>query len=664
MKIETSTTLILQFNYNFNDWEDITENVFWYKDNGNAYAVRYKKNDTLYYKSYRDFKVIKNPSIVNILGQNIYIKGNLASNIKNIFKFGEWFKVCFKNGETRVYNKHQIEFKKDIKQSTYAKNVFGYLQEVANFLSLKDDNDFLSSQLDKLIIDECSVLGKLFEKKLTLNFKYDNSIIYPFATNLSQKNAVNKALHNDISIVQGPPGTGKTQTILNIIANIVFNKGTVAVLSGNNEATKNVFDKLTDEGFGSLNAYLGNSDNIEEFFSSVPMRFDYIEPQQSIKELLYQYKNMQATCDKCLQYKFDIAKVSQQIDEYDVEKQINDAEYTIREHSVPKNITKKKYTSRKLLELTSLLEVLPERKVAGFFNRARLLFRYGIIGAKQIAENLQDVVEYLKNKYYDVKISELNQIKDEMLNYLKINDFGNLENFQQNISLKLFIKAIFDRGFSDNVFTKENYRQEFSSFAKRYPVVYSTTHAIRKCIGKEFLFDYVLIDESSQVDLITMVIAFSCAKHVVLVGDEMQLPNVITSQCIEGLNEIFNKYKLDSSWNYVENNVLRFVKTRYSNIPNTLLKEHYRCDPQIIGFCNKRFYSGQLVIHTQHEQNNGVVIIKHGSHLCRGRTNEREVDCIEQDILKGLDFNAENVGIIAPYRDQITLLKNQFGAQG
>lgn len=190
MKIETSTTLILQFNYNFNDWEDITENVFWYKDNGNAYAVRYKKNDTLYYKSYRDFKVIKNPSIVNILGQNIYIKGNLASNIKNIFKFGEWFKVCFKNGETRVYNKHQIEFKKDIKQSTYAKNVFGYLQEVANFLSLKDDNDFLSSQLDKLIIDECSVLGKLFEKKLTLNFKYDNSIIYPFATNLSQKNAV------------------------------------------------------------------------------------------------------------------------------------------------------------------------------------------------------------------------------------------------------------------------------------------------------------------------------------------------------------------------------------------------------------------------------------------------------------------------------------------
>lgn len=285
MDIEASSTLILQFNNNFNDWEDITEKVFWYKDDGNAYAVRYKKSDILYHKSYRDFKVIKNPSVLNILGKNIYIKGNIAFNIKTIDKFGEWFKVHFENGETRVYNNEQIELKKDIKQSTYAKDVFGYLHEVADFLSLKDDNDFLSNQLDRLIIDEQSVLGKLFEDKLTLNFKYDNSIIYPFATNLSQEDAVNKALHNDISIIQGPPGTGKTQTILNIIANIVFNKGTVAVLSGSNEATKNVFDKLTDKGFGSLNAYLGKNDNIEEFFSSAPSSFDYIEPQQSKKEL-------------------------------------------------------------------------------------------------------------------------------------------------------------------------------------------------------------------------------------------------------------------------------------------------------------------------------------------------------------------------------------------
>lgn len=162
-KIDTSATLILQFNKNFNDWEDITHNVLWYEDTGNAYAVCYNKSDTVYHKSYRDFKVLNNPSVVYINDKNIYIKGNPAFSVKSVNKFGDWFKVLFDNGETRVYNNQQIELKKDIKQTTNAKSVFSYLQEVANFLTLQDDNDFLANQLDRLIIDERSVLGKLFE---------------------------------------------------------------------------------------------------------------------------------------------------------------------------------------------------------------------------------------------------------------------------------------------------------------------------------------------------------------------------------------------------------------------------------------------------------------------------------------------------------------------
>jgi len=47
------------------------------------------------------------------------------------------------------------------------------------------------------------------------------AVIYPFGLNQSQKLAVERALSSKISIIQGPPGTGKTQTILNIIANVV-----------------------------------------------------------------------------------------------------------------------------------------------------------------------------------------------------------------------------------------------------------------------------------------------------------------------------------------------------------------------------------------------------------------------------------------------------------
>ena len=45
-------------------------------------------------------------------------------------------------------------------------------------------------------------------------------------------------MENQISVIQGPPGTGKTQTILNIIANILMQGKTVQIVSNNNSAPK------------------------------------------------------------------------------------------------------------------------------------------------------------------------------------------------------------------------------------------------------------------------------------------------------------------------------------------------------------------------------------------------------------------------------------------
>ena len=75
-------------------------------------------------------------------------------------------------------------------------------------------------------------------------------IIYPFGCNQSQKKAVERALSTSLSVIQGPPGTGKTQTILNIIANLLIREKTIAVASNNNAATENVKEKLDKPEFG------------------------------------------------------------------------------------------------------------------------------------------------------------------------------------------------------------------------------------------------------------------------------------------------------------------------------------------------------------------------------------------------------------------------------
>ena len=208
---------------------------------------------------------------------------------------------------------------------------------------------------------EDSVLGKFLQGKLGKT-KDNKVIIYPFDTNASQRIAIKRAIEEDLSIIQGPPGTGKTETIRNIVANYVARGGAVAVVSGNNEATRNVKDKFELTGFGYLNAFLGNAKNIEAFFNDEQIPVEIIEKankSNSARRLMETNNGV----DTYLQYSLDVAKAVQLINEYEVEKEINDAEYQIKERKVPKVLLNKKYTIVKFLELTSVLESFPEEKI-------------------------------------------------------------------------------------------------------------------------------------------------------------------------------------------------------------------------------------------------------------------------------------------------------------
>lgn len=77
-------------------------------------------------------------------------------------------------------------------------------------------------------------------------------------------------MENQISVIQGPPGTGKTQTILNIIANILMQGKSLQIVSNNNSATENVYEKLSSSKYnlGFVVATLGNSENKKKFIEN------------------------------------------------------------------------------------------------------------------------------------------------------------------------------------------------------------------------------------------------------------------------------------------------------------------------------------------------------------------------------------------------------------
>ena len=111
-------------------------------------------------------------------------------------------------------------------------------------------------------------------------------------------------MENQISVIQGPPGTGKTQTILNIIANILMQGKTVQIVSNNNSAIENVYEKLSSPRYnvGFVVAALGSSKNKKLFvehqdatypdFSSWKTQEDSSVLQNGIAELSSQLKNV------------------------------------------------------------------------------------------------------------------------------------------------------------------------------------------------------------------------------------------------------------------------------------------------------------------------------------------------------------------------------------
>ena len=138
----------------------------------------------------------------------------------------------------------------------------------------------------------------------------------------------------------------------------------------------------------------------------------------------------------------------------------------------------------------------------------------------------------------------------------------------------------------------------------------------------------------------------------------MQLPNVVPEAVQQKGTEIFQAYHIPKGYCFA-NSFLKSVCTVLPDAPQTLLREHYRCHPQIIQFCNQKFYQNQLIIMTEDQGRQNALSVYRavaGNHH-RGHTNQRQVDVTLEEVLPALrDIPPQEIGVIAPYRDQVEVL--------
>lgn len=208
-------------------------------------------------------------------------------------------------------------------------------------------------------------------------------------------------------------------------------------------------------------------------------------------------------------------------------------------------------------------------------------------------------------------------------------------------------------------YTYQEIKKDSANFIKDYPVILSTTYSSRNNFKEDFKFDYIIMDESSQIDVVTGLLALSSAKYAVVIGDEKQLPNVVPDIIKEKTEKIFKEYNIDNGYSYSLNSFLSSIKNIIEEVPKVMLKEHYRCHPKIINFCNKKFYNNELVIMTEDKDEQDVIkVIKtnKGNHK-RDNTSQRQLDIIKEILPK---IKTNDIGIIAPYNNQVDLIKQNI----
>ena len=586
--------------------------------------------------------------------------GFVYSNVKGVRLFEgkehSAYRVVFENGYTNDYDSSRIEVEEHIDDERSV-NVWEYLNEIAKYNQIPVDDDKTISLSAKYARLEFVTKGSLLEAYLNVDSYRDkpgkpSTPIFPFGCNRSQYKAVRNALENKISVIQGPPGTGKTQTILNILANLLLDGKTMEIVSNNNSVVENVKEKLEASELGFICAQLGRASNKEDFINGqtglVPDIDSWIVADT--RQLKSQVKALSRELQELYECQEDLSLLTDELTELKLQ----------AERFPQKATVQRPYPAAKLQKYALRCNRDMERKHRlSWWTRIGLRFH-----RLPTTDDAPDQLQYL---YVGTRISELEKTcKDLRIRLKGLNEKNDRLRDLSMLILKDSLARKYGRQKERIVFTIDDLYRKSLEFLKEYSVVLSTTFSATSNINSSYKFDYLIMDEASQVDIAAGALALSCAKNAVIVGDLKQLPNVVDSQTEEVVSAVFAKYGINEAYRYSTNSFLSSLCQLYPKIPQTLLREHYRCDPLIIGFCSKQFYNGELIPMKKGETEFApirVVRTVKGNHA-RGTVNYRQVETVTQEILPMLEERFSDIGIITPYNNQVRAFQDALKMTG
>ena len=453
---------------------------------------------------------------------------------------------------------------------------------------------------------------------------------YPLAllnhkVNLDQLLAINNAMRFPLAYVQGPPGTGKTSTILNTIMTAFFNDRTVLFSSNNNHPIDEVYKKMRQLRYQGRPIpfpmiRLGNIDMVKKALNEIRTLYEQVKNVSVYDSTLNKRKGQEVQ---------RTAQLTTLLENY----------YEILD------LRERREVTQHLLEENNQLNFQFELQGKQLREIDQRLAEIGNItdadALSLIEENERDYFLYLN--FTSIKhIKRLGEPKNkELLDivYMDQNDPERVNKFNQYLS------------------KPENVRQ----FQRIFPIIATTCISAHRIGDPEVYFDMVIMDEASQCNTAVSLVPIIRGDSLMLVGDPQQLQPVILLNTADN-KTLRKKYSVAQEYDYIENSVYKTFLACDPVSDEVLLHHHYRCHPRIIGFNNKKYYNGKLVIESKVKCDTPLTFIDvKDSEATVRNTSPGEA---EQIIRYVRSFPGKNIGIITPFANQRMLICDELAKIG
>jgi len=507
--------------------------------------------------------------------RNVVIYENKVqmSNILKAIIFDEFDKIriIFKNGSNKLYSRDQLDIKDNGLDEPVVENNFRYFREISKQLDLYNDHDGVSKIFEKISVinPNSALVNYLNPKSIEIGDDFDFAI-YPFGFNLSQKEAVEKALSSKINIIESSSITSRTEVILNITATAVLEGKSVVIVTKDNFSTLKYIEILKQSDIDFIVNHLQENEtnsfqnNCEQWLRNSGSKFE----RENISKKKEDLVSIQNGLVERLENKVKIENLEMQKSHLLTEKANLEKAVGPKDVKIPDSVLK--FSPEKILAFKEEYSLIIKKQGhISFFRKIMFIFKYNILDFGFYNIKFEILEKALNEVYNDLKIDAI----DEEIKLIKNNlDKSKIDSEIEKIKersmeiLKCGLYECFKNSEEMNT-SKEEGESEPLKKKINYPIVTSAIDFFINSIDNKCIFDYVILDEASDMDIVTGVLAFARGKNIIVIDDLNELKPRLDETIANGLMEIFDRHQVNPGYKYIDNSLISSLNQLKGNRP-------------------------------------------------------------------------------------------------